>query len=60
MKIYLSLTIKNNNNIELLSLDKKYDLLYFIFQVVPPNQAQMMYEAVKAKGLPCCLVMFKG
>ncbi len=28
--------------------------------VVPPNQAQMMYDAVKAKGLPVALVMFEG
>lgn len=29
-------------------------------KVVPPNQAQMMYDAVDAKGLPVALVMFAG
>lgn len=29
-------------------------------KIVLPNQAEMMYEAVMAKGLPTVLVMFKG
>jgi dipeptidyl aminopeptidase/acylaminoacyl peptidase len=29
-------------------------------KAVPPNQAQMMYDAVKAKGIPVALVMFEG
>ena len=28
-------------------------------KVVPPNQAEMMFEAIKAKGLPGALVMFE-
>ena len=37
--------------------------LTFVFpgtQIVPPNQAEMMYTAVKAKGLPAMYVLFKG
>jgi dipeptidyl aminopeptidase/acylaminoacyl peptidase len=29
-------------------------------KVVPPNQAEMMFEAVRAKGLPVAYVPFKG
>ena len=29
-------------------------------KVVPPNQAQMMFDAVAAKGVPVALVMFEG
>ena len=29
-------------------------------QAVPPSQAQAMYEAVKAKGLPVALLLFEG
>lgn len=29
-------------------------------KIVPPNQAEMMYEAVKKKGLPTAYVLFKG
>lgn len=29
-------------------------------KIVPPNQAQMMFEAVRKKGLPCAYIAFKG
>ena len=29
-------------------------------QIVPLNQATAMYEAVKAKKIPCALVVFEG
>lgn len=29
-------------------------------EVVPPNQAEVMYDAIKKKGIPTALVMFEG
>ena len=29
-------------------------------KVVPPNQAEEMFEAVKAKGIPTAAIMFEG
>ena len=29
-------------------------------QVVPPIQAEMMFNAVKAKGIPCAFILYKG
>jgi dipeptidyl aminopeptidase/acylaminoacyl peptidase len=29
-------------------------------KVVPPSQAEMMYDAVKAKGIPVAYVPFEG
>ncbi|VEU44427.1 unnamed protein product [Pseudo-nitzschia multistriata] len=29
-------------------------------KVVPPNQAEMMYEALKQKGIPACLKIYEG
>jgi dipeptidyl aminopeptidase/acylaminoacyl peptidase len=29
-------------------------------KVVPPNQAQVMYDALKARGVSTALVMFEG
>lgn len=38
-------------------------LLHIAFcclQIVPPNQAEMMYQAVKLKGLPTMYILFEG
>ncbi len=29
-------------------------------RIVPPNQAEMMFDAVKAKGIPCAYLPFEG
>jgi dipeptidyl aminopeptidase/acylaminoacyl peptidase len=29
-------------------------------KIVPPNQAELMHEALLAKGLPCALKMYEG
>ncbi len=29
-------------------------------KIVPPNQSEMMFEAVKKKGLPCAYIAFEG
>ena len=29
-------------------------------KIVPPNQAEMMADALRAKGLPVALVLFEG
>ncbi|CAE8663358.1 unnamed protein product, partial [Polarella glacialis] len=29
-------------------------------EIVPPNQAEMMYEAMRSRGLPCVLKIYKG
>ena len=31
-----------------------------LFQIVLPNQAEMMFNAVKEKGIPCCYVLYEG
>jgi hypothetical protein len=31
-----------------------------LFQVVLPNQAEMMFNVVKEKGIPCCYVLYEG
>jgi dipeptidyl aminopeptidase/acylaminoacyl peptidase len=42
-------------------LDKPMILLQGLEdEVVPPNQAQLMYEAVRARELPVALIMFEG
>jgi hypothetical protein len=33
---------------------------FSLWQIVPPNQAEMMFNAIKAKKIPCALLMFKG
>ncbi|KAM0065555.1 putative alpha/Beta hydrolase [Helianthus debilis subsp. tardiflorus] len=33
---------------------------YAVLQVVPPNQARKVYQALKPKGLPVALVEYKG
>jgi hypothetical protein len=40
----------------------KFDTVYHcsLFQVVLPNQAEMMFNAVKEKGIPCCYVLYEG
>ena len=34
--------------------------MYYYLQIVPPNQAEMMYKAVKEKGIPTMHVLFEG
>lgn len=29
-------------------------------KIVPPNQAEMMFDALKSKGIPTCLKMYEG
>lgn len=29
-------------------------------RIVPPNQAELMFEALKHKGIPCAYVAFEG
>ena len=29
-------------------------------RIVPPNQAEMMFDAVRAKGIPCAYLLFEG
>eukprot|EP00794_Sanderia_malayensis_P019824 gene19824-21764_t len=45
-------------------LDKlKKPIVFFqgeLDKVVPKNQAEKMFEAIKAKGLPCAFILFQG
>jgi dipeptidyl aminopeptidase/acylaminoacyl peptidase len=41
-------------------LDDILQYLYPLFQIVPPNQAELMYNAIKEKGIPCCYVLYEG